>query len=94
MLQHVGSAVGLLALDAVGISPWVFTALMILPCFNHNWTHRTMVVGAVYGVACHLLWVVSRLWFLKDNGGVDCMVEVLFDIPFLSLPTSCSSTFI
>jgi hypothetical protein len=94
MLQYVGSAVGLLAVDPVGIFPWLSTALMMLPCFNLNWTHRTIVAGLVYGIASHLSSVVSRLWFLKDNGGVDCMVEVLFDVPPLTLPSSCSSSFI
>jgi hypothetical protein len=82
------SAVGSLAVDPVGIYPWLSSAIIFLPCLNVTWTHATMAVALGLGLIIHAFWVI---WNLNKGVGLDCMVEVVFDIPFMPLLSSCSA---
>jgi hypothetical protein len=63
--------------------------MMILSCLKLTWTHRIMQTIPMSALVWHLFQVVVRLWNLKEGDGVDCMVEIMFDIQYLPLPLVC-----
>jgi hypothetical protein len=63
--------------------------MMILSCFKLTWAHRIMQTIVMSGLVGHMFWVVVRLWNLKEGDGVDCMVEIMFDVQYLPLPLVC-----
>jgi len=88
MFAAVCFVAGSLAIDPVGNYPWLSSAMVLLPCLDVAWTHTIMRGTAALGITSHVFQVV-RKW--RSGVGLDCMVEVIFDIPFMPLVSSCSA---
>lgn len=84
------SVVGSLAVEPAGIYPWLASIMVLVPCLDVTWMYRTAQATAMLAMICHVSWVV---WNWKRGVALDCMVETVFDIPFMPLLTSCSASF-
>lgn len=74
---------------SVGPVGWLSTAIVALPCFKVTWAHRSFQAIVVFAMTSHICWVVFRLWNSKEVGW-NCIIDIMFNVQYLPLPSLCS----